>query len=204
MTRIANQFLASKNYFAAATFFNEYQVYWLVMGILVPFPFLLLYFQYRGRKSYFRNHPRACQSCSQPAKKLDEKADDQYLKKYQVFEEGLKSVDYDVWLCTSCSATQVLNFVNRFSKYDRCPYCSAKAMYTESRHTTVQPTYTSSGTGQQTDTCKFCQKKKVTTYSIAKLERSDSSSSGGSSSGGSSGGSWGGGSSGGGGASSSW
>lgn len=200
---VTDKLASEKKYFAAAAFLNDYQISAFVMAILFPLPGLFFYLQYNATKRYFRNHPRNCKSCGQPAEKLGEAADDQYLEKSQVFEENLKSVDYDVWLCKSCHSKEVLNFTNRFSKYEPCPYCKTKAFHTESRRTVVEPTYESSGTGEQTDRCKFCHKKKVTTYSIAKLTRSDSSS-GGSSDGGGGGGSWGGGSSGGGGASSSW
>lgn len=203
MTQVANTFLQEKNYFGAATFFNDYQVYWLWMAILFPLPFLLLYFQYNARKKYFRSHPRNCKSCGTLIQnRLDEKADDTYLQKNQVFEEGLESVDYDVWLCPSCKSIEVFNFVNRFSKYDRCSSCGTKAYFLESDRTIEAPTYTSTGTGQKTYLCKFCKKSTSTTYTIAKLVEKNDSSSGSSS--GSGGGSWGGGSSGGGGASSSW
>jgi uncharacterized protein len=201
MTSVTNRFLQEKNYFAVATFYSEYQVFWLWMAILFPFPFLFMYFQYLARKKFFRNHPRNCKSCGQLIQnRLDEKSDDEFLKKNQVFEEELKSVDYDVWQCPSCKSVEHYRFVNRFSKYDHCTACGTKALFLESDRTIESATTSSTGTGEKTYRCKFCHNKTVTTYTIPmKSESSDSSSGGGSS-----GGSWGGGSSGGGGASSSW
>jgi uncharacterized protein len=163
---------------------------------------LFILFHYLGRKKFYRNHPRDCKSCGKPLGKIDEVTDDQYLQKGQVMEEQLKSVDYDVWLCSGCQSTEVWNYINRFSKYDPCPKCKTRTLYKESDRTITSPTYDSTGTGEITKRCKFCNHVDVSTYTIAKRTPPSSSSSGGSS--GSSGGSWGGGSSGGGGASSSW
>ncbi len=134
-------------------------------------------------------------------KKLTEAEDDEFLNEHQVFEEKLGSVDYDVWRCTSCKNNERLNYVNKFSKYRKCPHCGTAAMFTASRRTITSPTYTSTGTGEQTDRCKFCNKTVTTSYTIAK-QTPPSSSGGGSGGGGGS--SWGGGSSGGGGVSSKW
>lgn len=204
MRKVVNRFLAEKNYYGAAQFYQEYQGFWLFMGILFAVPMLLFFFVYLGRKRFFRNHPRDCQNCGKPMHKLDERADDQYLKKAQIFEEQLGSVDYDVWLCDACKSTETWNYVSRSSKYDACPSCRTRAFFKESDRTIVSPTYESTGTGQITKKCKYCNHIDVSTYTISKLTppSSSSDSSGGGS--GSSGGSWGGGSSGGGGASSSW
>lgn len=204
MKKVVDRLLAKNDFHGATEFFQSYQTYWLVMSILF-LPVLVLFFLFLGRKKYFRNHPRNCKSCGTPLRKLDEKADDQYLKKSQVFEEELKSVDYDVWLCSNCNRTEILNYVNRFSKYDACPQCKARAFFKESDRTLSPASYTSTGTGQITKKCKFCNHIDVSTYTIAMLTPpSSSSDSSGSSSSSSSSGSWGGGSSGGGGANSSW
>jgi uncharacterized protein len=191
-----------KKYFKITELFSHYQTFWLVMGILFPVPMLLHYFIYVARKNFYRNHPRNCPQCDSPMQKLDEQADDEYLKKNQVFEEQLKSVDYDVWLCSNCQHTSTYNFVSRSTKYSACPKCKTMALYTKSTRTVVSATYESTGTGEKVEECKFCKKQVVSSYSIPMLTRSSNSD--GSSGGSSSGGSWGGGSSGGGGASSSW
>jgi uncharacterized protein len=160
---------------------------------------LIHYPLYLRRMTYYRNHPRDCEKCGKPVHKLDERADDAYLSKEKVFEEGLKSVDYDVWLCDHCGTYFELMYPNRSSKYSHCPKCKTKAWYLKSNRTIESPTTSSSGTGEKVHECKFCSHQVVSTYTIAQLSDSSSSDSGGSS-----GGSFGGGSSGGGGASSSW
>ncbi|MCB0729341.1 MAG: hypothetical protein KDD00_17895 [Ignavibacteriae bacterium] len=65
-------------------------------------------------------------------------------------------------------------------------------------------TYTSTGKGQKTYTCKHCGDITYSTFTIAMKTASSGSGSGGSGGGGGGGGSFGGGSSGGGGAGSSW
>ena len=200
MRNVVDRFLQQKRYKHIVDFFENYRVGWLVWSIFFPVPFLFHYFFYKSRIKYFRNHPRDCKKCGKPVRKLDEVADDLYLSKEKVFEEGLKSVDYDVWLCDSCGTYFELMYPNKFSKYSHCPKCKTKAYYLKSNQTLVSPTTSSTGTGEKTYECKFCNHVTVSTYTIARISES-SSSSGGSSD---SGGSFGGGSSGGGGASSSW
>jgi len=201
MGGVVRRLLEAKRYKDIVDFFEEYRVGWIVWAIFFPIPFLLLYFQYKGRIRYFRDHPRDCKNCGKPVHKLDEQSDDAQLSKAKVFEEELGSVDYDVWTCDGCGTYFELMYVNRFSKYKHCPKCKTKAQYLKSNRTIKAPTTSSSGKGEKTHECKFCNHQVVTTYTIAKLSDSSSSSGGGSSS---SGGSFGGGSSGGGGASSSW
>jgi uncharacterized protein len=200
MRSVVNRLIEKEKYKRVFDFFEDYRVGWLLYGILFPLPFLPHYFMYRNRMKYYRNHPRACENCGKPARKLDEQTDDQYLSKEKAFEEGLQSADYDVWLCDACGTYFELVYQNRFSKYSPCPKCKTKAWYQKSNRTLVSPTESSTGRGEKTFECKYCNHTVSTTYTIARL----SSSSGSSSSGGSSGGSFGGGSSGGGGASSSW
>jgi uncharacterized protein len=196
---LVNEF--GDDYFKITELPRHFQIYWLVIGIIFPIPMLVHYFIYLSRIRHFRNHPRSCPKCSSPLHKLDEQKDDEHLKENQVYEEELKSVDYDVWLCTNCSYKNTYTFKSKFSRYSKCPQCKTMAFYTKSRTTIVSPTYESSGSGEELELCKFCNHSKVSTYTIPKRTRSSSS---GGSSGGSSSGSWGGGSSGGGGSSSSW
>ncbi len=200
MNAIVKRNLAEMKYKRIVDFFEAYRVSWLVWAILFPIPFLPHYFLYKRRMTFYRNHPRNCNKCGKPARKMDEQADDTYLSKEKIFEEGLKSMDYDVWLCDSCGTYFELVYQNKSSKYSACPKCKTHAYYQKSNRTLVSPTESSSGKGEKTNECKFCGHVVVSTYSIARL--TSSSSSGGS--GGSSGGSFGGGSSGGGGSSSSW
>ena len=203
MGKVVDRLMAKKDYYATVEFFSSYQGFWLFTAILFPVPMLFHFFQYLSRKKFYRNHPRDCKMCGMALQKLDEKADDLYLTKKQVKEEELGSVDYDVWVCSKCQMTEEWNYVNRFSKYKPCPKCNTRAFFKESDRTLTSATYTSTGTGQITERCKFCDYVDISTYTIAKLTP-PSSSSGSSGSSNSSSGSWGGGSSGGGGASSSW
>jgi uncharacterized protein len=202
MKKVVDQLMAKKDYYGVVEFFREYQGFWIFAAIVFPLPMLFILFHYLSRKKFFRNHSRDCKSCGKPLNKIEEESDDQYLQKGQVMEEQLKSVDYDVWLCSGCQSTEVWNYINRFSKYSACSKCKTRALFKESDRTISSPTYTSTGTGQITKRCKFCNHVDISTYTISKLTPPSSSSSSGSGS--SSGGSWGGGSSGGGGASSSW
>lgn len=202
MRKVVDRLLAQKKYKHIVDFFESYRVGWLVWSIFFPFPVLFHYFHYKSRIRYFRDHPRDCKKCGKPVRKLDELADDKYLTKEKVFEEGLKSVDYDVWLCDSCGNYFELMYPNKSSKYSHCPKCKTRAYYLKSNRTIESPTTSSTGTGEKTYECKFCNHVAVATYTIARISESSSSSGGGGSS--SSGGSFGGGSSGGGGASSSW
>ncbi len=172
--------------------------YWWWTALFFPVPFLIYIFYYLNQKNKLRNHPRNCKNCTDPMLKLDEIADDTHLSKSQLLEEQLKSIDYDVWYCGGCSAKQVLSYKNIFSKYNECASCGTRAYYLYSNVTIVSATYDSSGTGEKTYKCKFCNKTHSETYTIPRKERSSSSSSSGGGS------SFGGGSSGGGGSGSSW
>ncbi len=173
--------------------------HWWVALLFFPFLFLF-YFVYVGiKKRTLRNHPRNCKACAGPFVKLNEKDDDEHLKKTQLLEEDLKSVDYDVWLCTHCGEKEIYSYVNSFSRYSKCKSCGVQAAYLFSNRTVVSATYSSTGEGCKTYKCKNCSAVHEERYTIPVKQRSSSSGSGGSS-----GGSFGGGSSGGGGSGSSW
>lgn len=202
-------FMEKQKFYELTEYFRKSTFYWIVMGIIFPLPFLLHIPLHIVRRTRFRNHSRNCKDCGGDMKKLSETDDDNYLTKGQIVEEKIASVDYDVWQCQKCKATEAWHFPNRFSQYSECPSCKAKAYYRVSDKTLKAATYSSDGKGESVHECKACNKKVRNTYTIAQLvastsSSSNSSSSSYSSSSSSSGGSWGGGSSGGGGASSSW
>ncbi|HEY0742089.1 MAG TPA: TPM domain-containing protein [Chryseosolibacter sp.] len=199
MQSVIKGLLTKKKYFEVADIIKSSQLYWFFIGLVFPIPFFIYFFIHLYRKRYYRNYPRPCNVCNAPMKKLGEKEDDQYLSESAQMEEKLKSGDYDVWLCTSCGATELWFYKNSWSKYEDCPKCKTIAFHTKSTRTLRSATYSSSGEGERTKVCKFCDHTAVSTYTIPMLERSTSSSSSLSS-----GGSWGGGSSSGGGASSRW
>lgn len=196
--------LKKKEYFEVSEIIKDGRWYWFFVGLLFPFPFFAYFFIHLYRSRYYRNYPRECNVCQAKMEKLGEKAEDEFLPESAQMEEKLRAGDYDVWKCTSCSAIEMWFYKNTWSKYEECPKCRTLAFYTKSSRTVRSASYTSSGEGERTKVCKFCQHSKVSTYSIPMLTHSESSSSSFSSSSSSSGGSWGGGSSSGGGASSSW
>jgi uncharacterized protein len=201
MNRVIKPLLDKKKYFEATDIIKNGQIYWFFIGLVFPIPFFIYFFFHLYRKRLYRNYPRKCNACSSAMRKLGEKEDDEFLTESARMEENLKSGDYDVWTCTSCQAVEMWFYKNSWSKYENCPKCKTLAFHTKSSRTVRSASYTSSGEGERTKLCKFCQHSAISSYSIPMLVRSTSSSSSGSSS---SGGSWGGGSSSGGGASSSW
>ena len=199
LNSVYNKYLSEKEFYRLYLLYQEKLSLWKWAAFFVPIPFAFLYRPYKKKMLFLRDHPRDCGQCGQPAFKLNEQTEDPFLSKQQIFEEKLKSVDYDVWKCNVCSAAQVFRYPNPGTSYEDCPKCVTVAYYVSSTRTMRAATESSEGLKEETKTCKFCHFKNVRTYTTPKLS---SSSSGGS--GGSSGGSWGGGSSGGGGASSSW
>lgn len=195
----SDKWLAKQEYHALYHFYQKHLATFSALRFFIPLPFAFLYNGFKSKMEFFRNHPRNCRQCGKPLQKLSEKADDQFLSKGELMEEGLKSVDYDVWRCGACNAADKLSYVNAKSKYESCPKCATRTYYLESDRVIRAATTMSEGSGERIHLCKYCKTRNVDRYTIAKIEQSSSSSSGGSS-----GGSWGGGSSGGGGASSSW
>jgi uncharacterized protein len=173
----------------------------LAATIFFPLPFVLYNLFNKGRMGKLRNTPPIANS-GKAMVKMDEKDDDGFLKAFQIKEEELRSVDYDVWIENATHQVKIYRFENYNSRYKPCPNCQSITFLMTKNETLVSPSYTSSGTGQKTYTCKACNHIKKETYTIAKLTKSSSSGSGGSGGGGGS--SWGGGSSGGGGGGSSW
>ena len=152
----------------------------------------------------WRESPRTCPECGGEMTRLSETDDDAYLKQTQVREEELKSVDYDVHVCSACGTTTTEQFRGRkYAVYSTCPTCNALASRQTKRELVRKPTYSSSGEALVHFECLACSAVFTKSSSIPRLTRSSSSSgSSGRSSGSSS--SFGGGSSGGGGSTSSW
>lgn len=199
MDHQAGKWLLKKDYQSIYNYYQDKQSLFSTMRFIFPIPFAFLYGAYKQRMLFFRNHPRDCRQCGTVLTKLEEHADDKFLSKGQITEENLKSVDYDVWLCKACNASESLIYPNANSKYTACPKCSFKTFHVVSNRTLRSATEYSEGQGEEIKACKHCAHRDIRKYSIAKIVKSSSSSSSSSS-----GGSWGGGSSSGGGASSSW
>jgi uncharacterized protein len=196
----ASRWAAKGDYQAVYSFYQANQTLFNVMRFFFPLPFAFMYAGFKNKMQFYRDHPRNCKQCGKSLTKLDENSDDTFLTKSQLLEETLKSVDYDIWKCSSCNAAEKLSYINASSQYSECPSCKARAYHSVSNRTISSATTSSSGTGEEVHACKACNTRNVRRYTIPKLSSSSSSSSGGSSSGGS----WGGGRSSGGGASSGW
>lgn len=176
---------------------------WLFATVFFPVPFLFYSIVNRFRLRGLRYTAPVSADGVTAMSIMDEKTDDGFLEAYQLIEEKLKSVDYDVWQNPVTQERKIFRFENLWSKYKECPSCKSKTFYMSKNVTLQSPSYTSTGLGEKTYTCKACQFQKQEQYTIAKLTKSSSSSGGGGFSGGGGGG-FGGGSSGGGGAGSSW
>ena len=163
-----------------------------------PAGMLPMYLYYLHKKKSLRSEPRNCPSCKTPLTLLDENADDAFLTEGKRMEEYLKSVDYDVWICSSCNHADIYPYEEVFTSYSRCSSCKNKTYHTVSSRTLVSPTCSSSGKGERHNKCEFCKKEDTETYTIPPYNCNSSSSSG-RSSGGGGGSSFGGGRSGGGG-----
>lgn len=156
-------------------------------------------------RSFWRYRPRSCPKCSSPMLLLDEKEDDAKLSEPERIEEKINSVNYDVWVCSSCMDAEKIRRASYFSSFTMCEKCSYKTFGVTSRKTLVAATTMSTGTAQVTGQCKSCRYKKTWEEVIPKI--SPPSSSGSYSSGGGGGGGGGGfsgGGSSGGGASGGW
>lgn len=205
--QVALRRLAARGeYFAAGSLVAREQAFWGWMAVLFPLPFLFHYLFQRQRRTHYRNHPRVCPKCRAAMRKLDEAAEDEFLSRAQQMEETLQSADHDVWLCPACGATATWAYPGTESKYEKCPSCQCLAYTLESDTVLEKASYESQGRGETVHVCKFCGKRKTSSYRIPKLVRESVAAAGGvaSSSSSSGGSSWGGGNSGGGGAGSNW
>jgi uncharacterized protein len=193
--------LKKENHRDVYEFYQSYKgIVW--RAILFPIPFLFLIRRFKKLKLAARQHPRPCNKCKKLIEKpLTEAAEDEFLSAETLFEESLKSVDYDVWKCPHCGDFHYEMYINPKTKFTQCPKCSTYALYRASSSTKVAATTSSSGVQEVIMQCKYCHKKTIVEESIPMISTSSDSSSSSSSD---SGGSWGGGDSGGGGASSSW
>lgn len=128
----------------------------LVLSFLALGMPLLLYLFTTWRMKRLRNKPHRCMNCGHKMRKLDEETDNQYLTPAQDFEERINSVDYDVWLCPQCNATDILPFVNKQSSYTVCKQCGARACTMSGDHILRQATTSREGQGVKNFTCRHC------------------------------------------------
>jgi len=134
---------------------------------------------------------------------LGEKEDDAFLTAEEIAEEIAGGMNYELWSCPSCGATQ--RFEIKLGKARQCPQCKRRTLVS-STTTLVAATTSHGGKVRIEEHCKNpgCKYEKISERSTARISSSSSSSSGGSSSHSSGSSSFGGGRSGGGGASKRW
>ncbi len=152
-----------------------------------------------------RRRERFCPRCRVAMPCLGEDEDDAHLAPGQQTEEAIGSVDYKVYVCSTCDFTRVIPRKKWLSGHRRCGQCGHRTLQTSSTKE-LTATYDHGGRVRVTKSCAHCSYHHSTTIDtpceVPDHLASDSSST---SSGGSSGdSSFGGGSSGGGGAGSSW
>lgn len=148
-----------------------------------------------------RNSPIDCPSCKAKMRKTSGSEELSLLTKAQQSEEGVKSIDYDVWLCDACGNKKILPY-SRGSKYSECQKCHAKTRFLQGNMMKSPATSFSSGMGEKVFACKNCSFIEKDRYIIPRIVASSNRGGGGGRRGG--GGSWGGGSTGGGGARGGW
>lgn len=144
----------------------------------------------------YARRPRRCPRGHGRMRRLSETEDDAEISREELLEEGLGSMDYDVWVCGQCPERIVVPHRKWFSSYRECPRCKRRTLKVTTK-TISAATYSSTGTAIETRRCKNCNFSDSKTVILPMLQRSSSS---GGSSGGGGGSSFGGGSSGGGGA----
>ncbi len=205
----ANKWLKKGQYQAVHNFYKQ-NLSWTDSAVIFPIPLAFLIPSFKRKAEVVRTYPRNCHKCDKPMSLLSEAAEDEYLSKEKQYEETLKSVDYDVWKCASCSAVTTERYPNNKTEFSACPKCRTNAYYTLSTSILKSATTTAKGEEEIIKSCKFCNHRHRALEIIPMIvistssSSSDDSSSSWSSSSSDSGGSWGGGDSGGGGASSSW
>ncbi|MCM1224373.1 MAG: TPM domain-containing protein, partial [Lachnospiraceae bacterium] len=77
----------------------------ITLGLVLPAVLIR-----RACAHHYRNKPRKCDVCGTKMNKLPEDEDNKYLTAAQDKEEQLGSVDYDVWLCPKCHASEIFPF----------------------------------------------------------------------------------------------
>ena len=172
---------------------KETVVWGSIIGFVLGLPALIV-----GVLTGRRYYPRRCRN-GHRMRRLDEASDDALLAREELLEEGLRSVDYDAWLCDTCGDKLVIPYKRIFSGYEACPQCKRRTCK-KTETVLIKPTYTSTGTKRITRNCRNCRFHDEKEVTMPRLQRSSSSGSGGGFSSGGGGSSFGGGSSGGGGA----
>jgi uncharacterized protein len=131
----------------------------------------------RGRLRRLRDQPRVDPKTGEVMRRLDEQADDAYLKAGQIAEERIGSKDYDVWI--SPSGYCLIEDYDGASRADPCPACHFLTYRRTGVRVLVEPTRSTDGLAEDTYLCAACGHSRVTRRTLAALS-GDSDSSGGS------------------------
>ncbi|MFI5172034.1 MAG: TPM domain-containing protein, partial [Chitinophagales bacterium] len=110
---------------------------WGAASVFFPVPFLFYSIFNKSRMRNLRNSPPLAADGSTLLVKLDELKDDGFLKAFELTEEKLRSVDYDVWKHPLTNEIKIFRFENYLSKYKECPNCKAKAYLMVKNETVV-------------------------------------------------------------------
>lgn len=132
-----------------------------------------------GARRAYRRRPRRCEKCSVEMVRLEEAEDDAHLSSGEQLEERLGSVDYDVWLCLTCSRVEKLRYGAFFTSYASCPRCGARTVSSTS-FTESEASESSEGSVRVEESCQHCDHRNSYTRSIPRLERRTTFSSAGS------------------------
>ncbi|MDE7108592.1 MAG: TPM domain-containing protein [Muribaculaceae bacterium] len=143
--------------------------YWLLtlcsLGAALPIALLA---EWKRRRE--RNKPLICPVCGKKMRKLSEEEDNAMLSASQDFEEHLKTVDYDVWVCPECGAVERFAYKTPQNKYTECPSCHTIAMCEVRNHTIVPATTRQAGEGEKIYECQFCHHQNRRRYVIPKRD----------------------------------
>ncbi|MVM39280.1 hypothetical protein GO730_19810 [Spirosoma sp. HMF3257] len=102
---------------------------------------------------------------------------DAFLTDYQRTEQGLCTVDYDVWRNEAHASTETIGYENiNNTAYARCSKCGSKATYLVKNRVVKEATNEREGRGAHEYACKACGHHHETQYTIAIAQRSTPSS----------------------------
>ncbi|PYF75655.1 TPM domain-containing protein [Pedobacter nutrimenti] len=145
---------------------------------LFSFPFLKAYWEtYTERLKRLRYDPMDCDHCKSTMTLLDDKKEDAYLSKGQLTEEQIDAIDYDVWLCTFCNATLVLDYKNLQSTAKPCSQCHFQTMEFKKRKIMKRASSSDDGYGYEYYVCANCLFEESIKFIIPQISSSSDSSS---------------------------
>lgn len=179
---------------------QRFPLYW---AFIFPLPFSWMANSLYRFKKEVRNGPLKCSTCGSAMRRCSETDDDAYLSAGKRLEEQIGTVDYDVWICTSCTRQEVLPFLEEKAGFEQCDSCGNRTFELLKREIINTASQTLEGLEAEHWKCRFCSAMQTREIIIPMLASSSSGDSD-SSSDSSSGSDFGGGSSDGGGSSSSW